>query len=560
MKKYYILFILLFTSFSIFAQTLQPTENQALVLMLIVNNDEQPISTEVAIISKTTKQVYETKSNAKGIAELLIPINDTYSINLEGEPDYDEIVIPNEANYGLQYQIFYDKNRKTDFNIATINYILKTSDGKPLSETVTLINLETTEETTFKTDKNGNAVVKLQNNSNYSINYKSVKNYDVLTIPNVENLTMNFNASYEGSSSDIIYPNRTQALFVLTYYDLDSVPVPNETFTIKSTSDGKKYQGKTNEKGEAKVLVPIGNTYQVSATYFENFNTTIIDTTDERRIINGSLFYISSKEYERREKKLKRMLAEREAAWLEMKRLYEEFERSWENADLNREEVIYDGYERILSYTPFRDTIVPVVMRRNSQWTNKLFVVDITTSMTPYADQVKLWYRRNQQFQDATQFVFFNDGGNMQNRDKRIGSTGGIYGCPFCNYTDFRDTLAFARSQGDGGDMQENDLEGILKAITNSQRFTDIVVIVDSQSKVRDISLLSGLNQPVHIILCGKNPINEQYLTIAYQTGGTIHTMREDINVRNQVNGVRLNVGTDLFILTKGRFVRYEEK
>ena len=166
MRKNYILFILLFVSISTFAQTLQPTETEALLLMLIVDKNEQPISTEVVIISKTTKQIYKTKSSMEGMAELLIPINDTYSINLKGEPDYDEIVIPNEANYGLQYQIYYDENRKADFSIATINYRLRTSAGQALSETVTLVNLETKEKTTFTTDENGNAVVKLKNNSN----------------------------------------------------------------------------------------------------------------------------------------------------------------------------------------------------------------------------------------------------------------------------------------------------------------------------------------------------------------------------------------------------------
>lgn len=560
MKKSYTLIILLLISCMSFAQTLQPTATEALLLMLIVNNDEQPISTEVVLISKTNRRVYKVKSNAKGIAELLIPINDTYSINLKGEPNYDEIVIPNEANYGLQYQIYYDVNRKADFDIATINYRLRTSSGEPLSETVTLINLETKEETTFTTDDNGNAVVKLQNNSNYSINYTSVSDYDVLMIPNIENFTMNFNASYEGSFVGAIYPNRTEALFVLTYYNLDSLPIPNESFIIEAASNGKTYYGTTDNNGRTEILVPVGDTYEISATYFKKFNTTTIAATDERQVINGSLYFISSEEYTRRERERREILREREKNWREIASAYKEFETLREKAELDRTEIIYDGYRRIASYAPFRDTLVPVVLRRNPQWRNKLIVVDITTSMTPYADQVKLWYRRNQQLQNTTQFTFFNDGDNMQNSDKVIGNTGGIYNCQFCNYTEFRKTLNIARFEGDGGDMPENDLEAVLTAIENGQGNFDIIVVADKLSPVRDIELLGDLNQPVHIILCGQKTINEEYLTIAYQTGGTVHTMTEDIDVRNQVNGVRLKIGTDLFILTKGRFIRYEEK
>jgi hypothetical protein len=560
MKNYYILITLLLTSMSMFAQTLQPTATEALLFMLIVNKSDQPISEEVLVISKSNKRVYKTKSNAEGLAEILIPINDTYSINLKGEPNYDEIQIPNEAYYGLQYKIFYDAKRTENFNIATINYKLKTSKDKPLSEKVTLINIKTKAVFTFQTDENGLAVVQLPNDAKYVINYESVKNYDVLTVPKVDNFTMDFNASYEGSSPTAIYPNLTEALFVLTYLDLDSVPVPDEIFTIKAINSGKVFTGKTDGNGVANILVPIGDTYQINATYFKEFWEKTIKNDDVRSLTNGTLFFISSKEHERRLAERERIITEREATWRKMRSLYEAYIKRSDNAT-NFAEIVYDGFENISSYAPFRDTIVPVVLSRNPQWTNKLLVVDVTSSMTPYAEQVKIWYRRNSQAQNRTQFVFFNDGNNTKDERKVIGKTGGIYYCPFCPYNQLVDTLRQVRLRGEGGDAQENDLEAMIHAVDNSANYSDVIVIIDNLSPVRDISLLSNLNRPVRIILCGDKPINEEYINIAYQTDGSIHTMKEDIfDINSRRNGVRLQIGTDLYILTRGRFVRHIER
>jgi len=561
MKKHYSLIFLLFIASSIFAQTLQPTETEALIFLLIVNNNDEPISEAVNIVSKTTKQIYKVKSDINGFAEILVPISDTYSINLKGEPNYDEIIIPNQANYGLQYKIFYDAKRKANFNIATIHYTLRTSKGKLLSEKVLLVNAKTKEEFRFETDENGEATIQLPNASTYVINYKSVKNYDVLEIPNTENLSMNYNATYEGSSDTAIYPNRNEALFVLTYLDFDSIPVPNETLQLKGEKSGKTFSGITDKNGETKILVPTGDTYKIDAKYFKSFWKKTITYEDVRSVTNGTLFYISSKEYERRIAERAKIIAEREAAWKEKKRAYEEYIKVFDKATRNRAVIAYEASAAVNSYLPFRDTIVPIVLNRNPQWTNKLMIVDVTSSMTPYAEQVKVWYNRHQNIQNQTQFVLFNDGNNQFDIDKKIGTTGGIYYCPFCPYDDFLDTLKNVRLRGEGGDAPENDMEAIIEAINNSSNYSDIIVIVDNLSPVRDISLLSNLTQPVRIILCGKIPINEEYINIAYQTGGSIHTKKEDItDFSRKLNGIRLQIGRDLYILTRGRFVHHIEK
>lgn len=561
MKKHYILFILLLTSCSIFAQTLQPTETEALLFMLIVDKNDQPISEEVVVISKTNQQVYKTKSNTEGLAEVLIPINDTYSINLKGEPNYDEIIIPNQAMYGLQYKIFYDKKRGENAAITTVNYTLKTEDGKPLSEEVFLKNTKTGEKSSFVTDRNGAAQVKLKNNTTYEISYESVQNYDVLTLSNEENLTFEYNATYNGSFDGAVYPNRENTLFNFLFLDLDSMPVANERFYLQSQTDNKTYTAITDKNGKTSLLVPIGNVYTMNAEHFENFGTKNIAADQFRYTTNVILQFISTPEYEYRKAEKEREVKSREEKWNDLEALYQAFSdslSSWLNVDVVRDMSTLNP--EMENFEAIKDSVVTVVLGRNN-WQNPLIIADVTGSMHPYNDQLRIWYRKRYEKNNAVQFVFFNDGDNKIDNHKLIGETGGLYHCTNCNLSELADTMRNARQSGDGGDVEENDLEGVIEALNTYTNYSDIILIADNLSDVRDMKLLTNINQPIHIILCSSNkPIHEDYINIAYQTGGMIHTFREDINIRNRLKGVRLEIGTDVYLLTRGKFVRYIER
>ena len=85
-------------------------------------------------------------------------------------------------------------------------------------------------------------------------------------------------------------------------------------------------------------------------------------------------------------------------------------------------------------------------------------------------------------------------------------------------------------NSGYGGDSPENDMEALLKAQKKLGTGSEIILIADNYSEVRDMALISKLTAPVHIILCGyEGAINEDYLEIAYKTGGSIHTIEQDI-------------------------------
>lgn len=74
---------------------------------------------------------------------------------------------------------------------------------------------------------------------------------------------------------------------------------------------------------------------------------------------------------------------------------------------------------------------------------------------------------------------------------------------------------------------------------------------------MKDIALLSQLKTPVRIILCGNDvDVNEDYLNIAYKTGGSIHHMQSDlINLASMTEGSKVKIRGHNYMLLNGKFV-----
>ena len=118
---------------------------------------------------------------------------------------------------------------------------------------------------------------------------------------------------------------------------------------------------------------------------------------------------------------------------------------------------------------------------------------------------------------------------------KEIGNAGGIY---FTKIKDFRQigrVIKYYTVNGGyyNSDVPENDLEAIIKSVNKSYSHDDVVVVVDNNSPVRDMELLSQINYPVRIVLCGvenKESINPDYIKLAFHTKGSLHTVEDDID------------------------------
>ena len=204
--------------------------------------------------------------------------------------------------------------------------------------------------------------------------------------------------------------------------------------------------------------------------------------------------------------------------------------------------------------TNYDRTVLKVLQRNN--WNNCLSVVDVTSSMYPYVAQIYMWLKLNQSKNRTRYFVFFNDGDNKSQHLKINGATGGLYGIQTKNLDILLNTMAIAMKNGDGGDAPENDIEAMIYGIKKCSDCTSIIHVADNNTTPRDIALLSQIRLPVHVIACGaRSEINPQLLNIAYKTGGTFHTIEEDINNLASVSdGDIITIGGTTYILSGGSF------
>jgi len=220
---------------------------------------------------------------------------------------------------------------------------------------------------------------------------------------------------------------------------------------------------------------------------------------------------------------------------------------------------IYNEIETgVYGFTPFPDSVVLKTFGRNS-WGKMLVVTDWTGSMYPYGSQVVLWHRLNFEKDLVKYFIFFNDGNQKLDRQKRVGNTGGIYYARPDSLEYLLKVMKFDAKRGSGGDIPENNIEALLKAIRIFKGYDELVMIADNNAGVRDMALLPRVTAPVRVILCGLNtdqPIHPHYLEIARQTGGSVHTLEEDIlNLKDLKEGQKIVIEENEYLIKRGKMV-----
>ena len=238
----------------------------------------------------------------------------------------------------------------------------------------------------------------------------------------------------------------------------------------------------------------------------------------------------------------------------------------------SREEAhqLFHGFEIVLRMGPsedmsaldipvdFDDFVIDSVMDRNA-WTDMLIVCDMTGSMNPYIAQLFLWLQLNELDDRIKQFVFFNDGDTKRDDWKEVGRTGGIYQTRSNDYDRVNLLANQCRRSGGGGDVPENDLEAVWKGMLLCPDCREHILIADNNSPVRDLALLARIEKPIRIIVCGATDgVNAQYLTIARRTGGSVHTIAQDIDDLIDLNeGETIVIDGASYVIQDGRFVAF---
>jgi len=179
----------------------------------------------------------------------------------------------------------------------------------------------------------------------------------------------------------------------------------------------------------------------------------------------------------------------------------------------------------------FEDDAVVLNAFERNKWKEPVIVADVTGSMFPYMKQIAFWFLLKMNKKEETYIALFNDGDGRSNDEKVAGRTGGVHTIKTKDYIEFRELLIKAVSLGDGGDSDENDIEAVYEAQRDNPDAKEIILIADNFANMRDYNLIYKIKKPVRVILCGtKYRMNVQYLNLAFATGGSVHTINEDIN------------------------------
>lgn len=208
------------------------------------------------------------------------------------------------------------------------------------------------------------------------------------------------------------------------------------------------------------------------------------------------------------------------------------------------------------------EPIVTEVFKRNAQWKNILLVEDVTGSMLPYVAELLVWNALTSNAQKVKHIVLFNDGDSKSTNEKVIGKTGGIYHVNSRKIEVLEETMVRAMAAGNGGDTPENDIEAIIEGLKACPSCEEVVLVADNNATPRDLELLSEVNKPVRVILCGvKYGVNPAHLYIAWKTKGSLHTLDRDINeLAAMQEGDVIKVMDIPFRIKDGKFIRLSKE
>ena len=577
-KSFIALFVVIASPF--FAITIN-AQSLAKVYLNITDNKGQPLINKVLFISSKNNGVYTCQSNSQGLGSINLPINDSYIVKLNNLPNRDTIRIPDDSLFQLNYKITVMTGSGQN---CTLKLVVRNIAGDPLkNEKAFLKENNSKSVVTTLTDSTGAAFFMTKPGASYILEYVNAPDYDLVEMPADCGGEFQYYSVFEGSAYSM-HPSRTMCLVNLYYFDIDSIPLPDEAFIIRSQTSTRQYQAKTDKNGFAQILVPIGASYTISTYSLNNYVKFDVLPLKGRYIIEYRHYYVSTVEHRKRVAEMEKYAALRDSVFnADQKKMKDEASRQRiefekKTIDVNyfnvsdRPEVVKKRIEKKAIYTKERlkqdpgffektkRSVLATFYRFKDKWKDKVIVVDFTGSMDPYIDETLLWLGLNLVNAESKTYLFFNDGDRIyRDKDKKIGSTGGFHYVFNNTFENIIDTLKTTRflSPTLGAEVPENDIEALISAQKMMKKGMELILIADNYAPARDIELLDQVKYPVRVILCGvEDKINEDFLEVAYRTGGSIHTIEEDLmNLSSAVNGSEVTINNNVYKILDGRFV-----
>lgn len=375
-------------------------------------------------------------------------------------------------------------------------------------------------------------------------------------------------------------PTRSRLLVHLTVLDLDNKPLDGEEMYFAAEKAGKVYVAQTNRAGKAYVMLPMGDKYCVSTRFQANLKCYELPQDERAGQLNITYNTIGAKAILRRKAERERLAAIRDSLY-EVQRIQDsialaraarqkndnflhQLEFGQNSAEVRKKIEKRAAEERDsiardpLYFEKNGEAVKATLYRMRDRWKNKVVVTDLTCSMSPYMDQILLWHALRLTQGEENRYIFFNDGDGKTQEQKIVGQTGGFHFTEQADMIKLIETMLETTRYGCSGDGPENDLEALLEGATKRKGLDELILVADNYSDVRDIELLTRLNVPVHIILCGAEyGVNEEYLEIAYRTRGSVHTIEEDIdNLAELADGATITIGQAQYRVSRGKFIQ----
>ncbi len=375
----------------------------------------------------------------------------------------------------------------------------------------------------------------------------------------------------------------SRVLTKITVVNTDRLPLAGEKLYFRAQRTGLVYHCETDKKGRAVLMLPKDDTYCLGTMVHDSLHCFDLPAGKMKGTMHLSFRTIGTKEFLRRKKERERLAAERDSLFrlarardslrlladsLPVGLIEEDFllgismggnpdqiaknieRRAEAEQELLKKDPQY--------YEKSGQEIKAALWRNRNRWADKVIVCDLTGSMEPYMDQVLVWQalQRSQKLDDR--YLFFNDGDAVADNHGAIGSAGGLH---FTEGDELKEVLLKMRETvlaGGGGSSSENDLEALLAAARALNPGEELVLIADNYSDIWDIELLDKLGVPVHIILVGvEHGVNEQYLQIAWKTGGSVHTIAQDVEeLKVLAEGETIRIGDYRYLMSNGKFLK----
>lgn len=564
-----LLSIVLF-NFLIFSTIKSQITNTATIRLLLLNDsNNQPLETNIKWHSLKTNKDFYFKTDKNGKATVSIQGNDTYETSITQSLDEYNVEVPNDPNFQKDLVLKFELEKTIPQKIENKPNIVQTPSKEIKIEYQNLIGLQILNKPKGKRldiyEIESQKKIRTIERDTQSFGLLTERHYKlVIEGMRIENDTMNvlsyspkmvpYILYFSSDNSARLYAINNTTVINLILKNLLGEKTSGDTIRIVGKKSGNQYEAVTAKNGSALFIVPKDDSYEISLKYFPKIRVINTESSLKTDLATFSYEIIcpTTFDIDKRNLEFEKFLARRDSLFpLPDPELLSKLAAE-------KDSVLRQFGQDPHYFEKTKNVVCAVLNRFRNRWTDKVIVTDVTAGMYPFMKELALWHALDFMKDEKNTYVFFNDGDDKVYFQKVIGRIGGIY----MTHKNTTDTIVrimhYAMSRGNGGEPPENNVEALIVAEQYALPFSEMVMIADSYSPIKDLVLVPKLKKPVRIILCRVNPtesIHPDYLWLAYKTRGSIHTIDEDImNLSTLVEGDNVTVLGRTYKLLSNRF------